>query len=391
MMSASRGRAGLLPLLAGLVSAATALAFVPGVAHAQLTVNPELTNGDFEDGDLTLGWTIGGHQNRSVTRIDISGNHVAKLEVGDGPFGDPPCTDPNFDNFGILDQLFTCGKNHLIELDFLVPLPGDPDPTENSPCPEFDRTEIDFAIVEQNPFVTRLAGVLTIEFNPRGSVTDGHMQVNDFVLGTVESTSFDPNAFVPTTVGPLSVEESTTLPGWLHLSMEISTCFFPWLPDDFTFRVSARNADKGFTGQQFSLCVDNVSWLPLATPACVDVKPGSDTNPINLESQGVIPVALLGSCSMDVNDIDPDTVSFGPDAALEAHRVLIHYEDVNGDGVLDAIFHFPTQESGIQEGDGEACIFWQDFAGNSFSCCDYIRVNSRERGGSSGASRSCNE
>ena len=65
----------------------------------QLVVNPTVTNGDFEAGDLSLGWTTNGTQNFSVTRVDIAGNHIATLAVGEGPTGDASCTNPFFANF----------------------------------------------------------------------------------------------------------------------------------------------------------------------------------------------------------------------------------------------------------------------------------------------------
>jgi hypothetical protein len=40
----------------------------------------------------------------------------------------------------------------------------------------------------------------------------------------------------------------------------------------------------------------------------VDVKPGSDVNPVNLRSNGVLPVAVLGSADFDVTTIDPSTI-----------------------------------------------------------------------------------
>lgn len=42
--------------------------------------------------------------------------------------------------------------------------------------------------------------------------------------------------------------------------------------------------------------------------APVDVKPGSDVNPVNLRSNGVLPVAVLGSADLDVTTIDPSTI-----------------------------------------------------------------------------------
>ncbi len=106
----------------------------------------------------------------------------------------------------------------------------------------------------------------------------------------------------------------------------------------------------------------------------IDIKPGSDPNSINPDSRGVIPVAILGDPDFDVSEIDPATVTFGPDAAPPGHRVMIHYEDVNEDGLLDVLFHFRTQETGILHGDTEACISWTMFSGTGFTCCDSVRT-----------------
>lgn len=40
----------------------------------------------------------------------------------------------------------------------------------------------------------------------------------------------------------------------------------------------------------------------------VDIKPGSCPNPLNLKSQGVLPVAILGTADLDVTKIDPASI-----------------------------------------------------------------------------------
>ena len=52
----------------------------------------------------------------------------------------------------------------------------------------------------------------------------------------------------------------------------------------------------------------------------VDIKPGSSPNSINPFSRGVIPVALLGSVTFDVADVDESTLAFGPGGAPIAHQ-----------------------------------------------------------------------
>lgn len=80
------------------------------------------------------------------------------------------------------------------------------------------------------------------------------------------------------------------------------------------------------------------AWAPLVR-VTIDIKPGSYPNSINLNSRGVIPVAVLTTPEFDVNAIVPDTVWFAGAAPLRWTM-----EDVNGDGHLDMLFHFQTQD-----------------------------------------------
>ena len=114
-----------------------------------------------------------------------------------------------------------------------------------------------------------------------------------------------------------------------------------------------------------------------AVTVLVDIKPGSDTNPINLRSKGVIPVAILSTASFDATTVDPASVCFGDaeDASqrdcTEAHGKG-HLEDVNGDGRLDLLLHFETQQTGIDPGDTQACLTGKTFTGVSVEGCDAI-------------------
>jgi sugar lactone lactonase YvrE len=84
----------------------------------------------------------------------------------------------------------------------------------------------------------------------------------------------------------------------------------------------------------------------LVATVSVDLKPGDGENSVNPKSRGKVPVAILGSAAFDVTRIDPVTVRFGV-TGTEAAATQTSVADVNGDGRLDMVFHFPTQMLGI--------------------------------------------
>ena len=98
---------------------------------------------------------------------------------------------------------------------------------------------------------------------------------------------------------------------------------------------------------------------PVKIAVSIDIKPGSERNSVNPRSKGVITVAVVGSIDFDVTQIDPATVSFGPGAASAAHDG--HIEDVNGDGFMDAVFHFKNRQTGIACGDTESALEGETF------------------------------
>jgi len=106
----------------------------------------------------------------------------------------------------------------------------------------------------------------------------------------------------------------------------------------------------------------------------IDIKPDSDTNPINPKSKGVIPVVVFGSENFDVSDIDISSLAFGPNGAPEAHGKGHPAGDINNDGYPDLMLHFRTQDSGIKMGDTEACVSGNLTGGGSFTACDHIQT-----------------
>ena len=77
-------------------------------------------------------------------------------------------------------------------------------------------------------------------------------------------------------------------------------------------------------------------------------------NSINLTSKGSVPVAILGSATFDVHTINPAAVylaglafgcTCGDSIQVKNDGTLMYsFEDVNGDGFIDMVVHFPTPQ-----------------------------------------------
>ena len=83
----------------------------------------------------------------------------------------------------------------------------------------------------------------------------------------------------------------------------------------------------------------------------IDIKPGSCPNPFNVKSKGVLPVAILGTNELDVNDIDVATIRLSGVAAVRSGledvgipSELDDCNDLGSDGIIDLTLKFSTQD-----------------------------------------------
>jgi lysophospholipase L1-like esterase len=105
----------------------------------------------------------------------------------------------------------------------------------------------------------------------------------------------------------------------------------------------------------------------------IDVKPGSSENPITVGSKGNTPVALLSTAALDATKLDATKLRFGPGNASTAPQG-VHNDDVNGDGRLDLMLQFPTQDMRVTAGMTTLCMHGELPGGRSFQACDSIRT-----------------
>ncbi len=115
----------------------------------------------------------------------------------------------------------------------------------------------------------------------------------------------------------------------------------------------------------------------------IDVKPGSRRNVIKPWKRRPIRVALLGSQSFDVEEVDPGTLAFGVagnEQAQEVHDLsdprlfARHLKDVNRDSIVDLVLHVRPVETLLTPGDALACLAGETEDGRFFEGCDTVET-----------------
>lgn len=108
----------------------------------------------------------------------------------------------------------------------------------------------------------------------------------------------------------------------------------------------------------------------------IDIKPGSDQNPIKLGSKGNVPVAILSSDSFDARSVDPMSVALA-NAGLKLKgngQGIYSVNDVDGDGRPDLLVHILTQGLELTSGAESAELVGTTFSGVPIFGVDSVRV-----------------
>jgi hypothetical protein len=109
-----------------------------------------------------------------------------------------------------------------------------------------------------------------------------------------------------------------------------------------------------------------------AIPATIDIKPGCFPNTISPKYL-LIPVAIIGTSTFDVKNVDRMSLTFGP-TGTEAKVVMTYFSDVNGDGRLDLCCYFWMMNTHFKIGDTKGVLDGRMLDGKAFTGTDSIKI-----------------
>jgi hypothetical protein len=141
--------------------------------------------------------------------------------------------------------------------------------------------------------------------------------------------------------------------------------------------VDGSSSGEPVTFTQGETVIEIAAGETLEVPSVqIDIKPGSADNCFNVNGNGVIPVAVLGSATLDVNDIDVNTLSFaGLNVRARGNDTLsCGTEDVNADGFVDLVCQFVDAPDAWTPGSGFATLSGLLIDGSEFNGSDAICI-----------------
>jgi uncharacterized repeat protein (TIGR01451 family) len=156
------------------------------------------------------------------------------------------------------------------------------------------------------------------------------------------------------TIGLLEKKQEEPIEACVQMTTNVTA--FPGTVVTNKVTIDSSNEESPPTVDEPTVVEEETGICPVAV--YVDIKPGGCPTPINVGSEGVLPVAVLGTEGFDVTTIDPQSITLAGVSPLrwEMEDVATPYavnvdecnimdcHELTGDGYVDLTLKFETQE-----------------------------------------------
>ncbi len=141
-----------------------------------------------------------------------------------------------------------------------------------------------------------------------------------------------------------------------------------------TYPVTVTVTDNGTPQGSASTTFNSVVTVGQLTVK-IDIRPHSPKNRINLNSHGLVAVAIFGSSTFDPTIIDPSTVTLaGAPAVKLLGKFYTLTFDINHDGKIDRILWFRANKLQLTSTSTEAVLLGKTFYGAAFRGVDKVKI-----------------
>ena len=155
------------------------------------------------------------------------------------------------------------------------------------------------------------------------------------------------------------------------VSMRYATLYVGVRTPGTTYTIHVTTDVQNFVGTPVASEYTSTFTTGGVRPIAIDIKPGDNTNIINLRQMKTIPVTILSSTDFDAPDeveIDRVTLTFG---VTGDEQSLLSCEtrkpkDVNGDGLIDLECQFSTNQTNFPCGRTVGVLRGETLTGGSF-------------------------
>ena len=141
--------------------------------------------------------------------------------------------------------------------------------------------------------------------------------------------------------------------------------------------LSACSADVKAEGTSVAGLVLAESVIPTGVEVTIDIRPGSERNPVNPKSNGVLPVAILSSATFDATQADPGTIYLEGAPVCspsENGKYQASEEDIDQDGLTDLMVKIDVELLDLVAPTGTATLVGETFAGEPFWGADNFTI-----------------